>query len=154
MTIQIKYKSVTQRKPAHHQNSVKIWFHLYYIQNTNTIYVLKCTHSVFIKLGQCLHSIKTKFTLIIIHFGERKGKVLAHRKVNIHGDPYLQKNNGSGEETQTAGKTAGFSRHFCPPESSHKWPCQCLSVWAQTYQWFQEIAYLTWSKWGGKKHHA
>lgn len=72
---------------------------------------------------------------------ERK-HVLAHRNVNIHSDPYLQQNTKQKEKKKKKelwrgrrGKPA--ERNFCVPESSHKRPCQCSSVWAETYQWFK-----------------
>lgn len=141
---------VTQRKCTQPRNSVKIWFHLYYIQNRNTIYVLKCTHSKFIKPGQCLHSVKTKFTLIIIHFGERKEKCTRSQKC---------KHTRWSIFTKEHKRVPERSRR----KHSFKWPLLSSRVVSQTsLSTFisvsksipviprQEIAYLTPSKWGEK----
>lgn len=76
-------------KLAAQRISVKIWFHLYYIQNRNLCTKMYTLKSSF-KPGQCLHSVKQNTQWSSSVSDKERKSVLAHRNVNIHIHPYLQ----------------------------------------------------------------
>lgn len=82
-------------------------------------------HPFWRKKGKCTRSQKCKHTRWCNIYKEQQELEVTERVSGLTGK------HGQKEIKKTKPKqNTGFSDHFCPPESS--------SVWAKTYQWFQD----------------